>query len=133
MSVGVSQPNSSTSRRLRAPKSLWLVLSFCAVVIVPALGLAPTQPAEGQQPDAAKGQELYETFCMACHNEHKLVGPPMVEDVGYFIRAGIPADMLGMLLQKPVRVKREGSIMPAFKHLTDEEIDAIVAFLDSLK
>jgi cytochrome c oxidase cbb3-type subunit 2 len=31
------------------------------------------------------------------------------------------------------RAVTPGSIMPAFKHLSDEEIDAIVAFLESLK
>jgi cytochrome c oxidase cbb3-type subunit 2 len=31
------------------------------------------------------------------------------------------------------RAVTPGSIMPAFKHLTDEELDAIVAFLESLK
>lgn len=31
------------------------------------------------------------------------------------------------------RAVTPGSIMPAFTHLTDEELDAIIAFLDSLK
>ena len=31
------------------------------------------------------------------------------------------------------RAVTPGSIMPAFKHLTDEELDAIIAFLESLR
>lgn len=120
-------------RKLRIPVAWWLALAFCAMVAIPAVNLVPARPALAQAQDPVRGEELFGTFCMACHNEHGILGPPMIEDTGYFIRAGIPGETMGMLLQQPVRVKREGSFMPAYTpdQVSDADLNDIGAFLAS--
>ncbi len=59
------------------------------------------------------------------------MGPPLIEDAGYFVRAGVGPAELGGLLFQPVRVKRDGSYMPAFtpEELSDEQVMTLGAWL----
>ena len=74
--------------------------------------------------DLPGGERSYYENCAACHHTAERVGPPLIYDVGYFVDAGVTPEQLGMLLFHPVRVKREGSIMPAFtpEELSDEQV-----------
>lgn len=116
-------------------RSRWLALAFAAVVVVPALLSAPVYSEEAPPINYANGEQLFQRNCMACHNETKLVGPPLIEDAAYFVRAGVPYELMGALLQEPVRVKREGSIMPVFttEQLSDADLNDIGGFIASFE
>lgn len=88
------------------------------------------QDAE-RKPDAAHGKEVYMENCAACHNSLKKVCPALVEDVGYFIRAGVPPQAMGALLRKPVRERPPGSRMPSFTpaEISDADLDDMGLYL----
>jgi len=130
---GFTHHVSDSQSHSRPGKSFWLALLICALIIGPALSYSPARSADGPAQDTARGKELYSAYCEACHNPHRIVGPALIDDVGYFVRAGIPAEAMGMLLQKPVRVGKEGSIMPAYTpdQVSDADLNDIGAYLAS--
>jgi len=103
-----------------------------ASVLLAAL-VAPAGSAEPGQPDAIHGEQVYLQYCAACHNEQSKVGPPMVDSVAYFIRAGVPAQAVGPLFYHPVRQRPAGSIMPAFTpdELSDADLNDLGFYLGS--
>lgn len=93
---------------------------FAAVL---ASGAAqPGDQAALPQPDLARGEKLFYERCAACHNSTGKIGPRLEEHSAYFIQAGIPAEMLGLVLIPSVRQRPPGSIMPVFSQ--DEVSDA---------
>ncbi len=96
---------------------------------------------EPVSPREKRGQELFAQNCAGCHRvqgttAQGTLGP----DLSYFgnrltVGAGIwpnePAYLKPWIANSP-EVK-PGSEMPAFPHLTEEDVDAIVAYLDSLR
>lgn len=131
--VGLTHTDSQNRRGFRSGISLGLVLAVCVAVLAPALSFSPVQSAQGQAQDPVRGKELYGNLCEACHNQQRFVGPALIDDVGYFVRAGIPVEMMGMLLQKPVRAGHEGSIMPVYTpdQVSDADLNDIGAYLAS--
>ena len=91
------------------------------------------QPAVELEPAMSHGQLKFLENCSACHTGRKELGPPLVSDCAYFVKAGVSQDELGGLLMQPVRVKREGSIMPAFTpdELSDGDLMEIGRWLAS--
>lgn len=116
-------------------KMLGLLACIAAVSCTDGAKVAQDS-ADGNQPPVAQevlpakftdlsgGERTYYENCAACHITAGRVGPPLIYDVGYFMDAGVTPEQLGMLLFHPVRVKREGSIMPAFtpEELSDEQV-----------
>lgn len=103
-------------------------------VFAAALASGAAQPG-GQsalpQPDLARGEKLFYEHCAACHNSSGKIGPRLVEHSEYFIQAGIPAEMLGLVLIPSVRQRPEGSRMPAWTpaELSDGDLMDIGFFL----
>lgn len=84
------------------------------------------ESAKGGQlppPDAQHGEQLYMTYCSACHNDTGMVGPPLVNSAAYFVNAGYAADSLGTWLIPEVRKQRENSSMPVFTPETISDAD----------
>lgn len=95
---------------------------------------APASSAEMAMPDAAHGEQVYQQYCAACHNEDGRVGPPLVASTAYFVNAGVPAQALGPLFYHPVRQRPAGSIMPAFtpQELSDADLNDLGYYLGGL-
>ncbi|MCB1221602.1 MAG: c-type cytochrome [Planctomycetales bacterium] len=96
---------------------------------VAAVPKVETRPASFA--DIKGGEKVYYENCAACHHHEGRVGPPLIKDAGYFIWAGVSPEELGALLFQPVRIKREGSYMPAFspEDLSDQEVMELGAWL----
>lgn len=100
------------------------------------------QPAaKPTTPDALKGQQIFSTgACVGCHtvtgtNANGKIGPNLTHIGSHMTIAGAtlennPHD-LSVWLHDPPAVK-PGSIMPNL-HLTDDQVNALVAYLESLK
>lgn len=107
---------------------LWVlpvVLAAVAVVLV-------VTPGQSRPSKAVRhGEALFLNNCAACHNALHKVGPPMVKDVGYFVQAGVPAQVLGGMLTHAVRQRPEQSVMPTFTptELSDADLQDIALYL----
>lgn len=87
---------------------------------------------QSQAPDpVTAGKNAFLENCAACHNASRRVGPPLAADMGYFIRAGVPAQAMGGMLTFAVRKRPAESRMPAFseKDLSDAEVANIALYL----
>lgn len=105
-----------------------------ALIVLLAALVAPAGSAELAMPDAIHGEQVYLQYCAACHNELGKSGPPMVESVAYFIRAGVPAQAMGPLFYHPVRQQPPGSLMPTFtpEELSDADLNDLGYYLGGL-
>ncbi|MBC8210822.1 MAG: c-type cytochrome [Gammaproteobacteria bacterium] len=76
---------------------------------------------------APDGLKLYTKHCSVCHNENGIggIGLPLNS---YKVES-FPRDYL----LKTIRLGREGRVMPAFKKLSDAQVNAIVDYLLSWK
>lgn len=113
-------------------KKIWATfvatLAVASVVMPGALFNVDTGTTE---PD--KGKELFDRHCGTCHTKSEKTASYLQDDVAYFIKAGVPAQSMGMLLRKPVRSRPPGANMPAFspKQLSDADLDLIGLYLAS--
>jgi cytochrome c len=81
--------------------------------------------AEGGDP-TARGEEIFNTQCMACHRfDNRLVGPPLYEVLPKY--AG-NMDGLQEFIKNPVRVNPEYPPMPALG-LSDRDIEAVAGYV----
>lgn len=110
----------------------WLVLVLLGLSVVFAASMA-APPDQQPKPDAVRGERLFLENCAACHNRSRRAGPDLFFDISYFVRAGIPPQAMGMLLQKPVRMRREKSSMPYFapEELSDADLADMAYYLAS--
>ena len=72
---------------------------------------------------APDGRALYVEHCSACHQVQGQGG------IGLPLAAGKLAHVSDDYLHKTVRLGRPGRVMPAFRRLSDAQVDAIVRFL----
>ncbi|MBI3946132.1 MAG: cytochrome c [Armatimonadetes bacterium] len=141
------------SSRWLLPLGLVVIAAVFAVTLTPPSGdlLSEAAASSGKKPpgtasggqaraaaakrlNTARGKAVYEQRCAVCHSASAKMGPPLDKDVGYFVKAGVPAEVMGGILQQPVRVRPPGSRMPAFtpSELSDADVANIAAYLHSL-
>ncbi len=115
------------SRSLRS--WLWALIGAAVLTISSGVLTARTEPTDA----VAAGKNAFLENCAACHNASKRVGPPMVKDIGYFVRAGVPAPVMAGMLTHAVRQRPPESRMPAFApaDLSDADVANIAAYLSS--
>lgn len=115
----------------REPLAFSLVAVLLAGVSVLAVTITRPGQAEDRKPDPEHGRLVFYENCAACHNRLKKVGPSLVDDTAYFVRAGVPPPAMGTLLRKPVRQRPEGSRMPAFtpSEISDADLDDLGLYL----
>jgi mono/diheme cytochrome c family protein len=98
----------------------WLVLGAACV---PTSGAPTLEPLVHPDPQVARGERVFAHACHACH-PHALtgLGPGIIDKP-------IP----GWLVRLQVRVGL--GVMPAFSsdEIDDEDLDALVAYLDALR
>jgi mono/diheme cytochrome c family protein/uncharacterized protein (DUF302 family) len=75
---------------------------------------------------ADKGAKLFAQYCAACHGSHGTGGVGMPLALPDFLAA---AD--NEYLRKTIRLGRPGRVMPAFRQLSDAQVDAIVSHIRS--
>src|SRR3990170_688160 len=109
--------------------ALVVALALVALLSASLVGAAPPS-------DPVKGKATYEKNCMGCHGEAGKggVGPPLGTDVGFFVNAGVPKELMGGLLTQAVRQRPPTSKMPAFTpaQLSDADVADIGDYLFSL-
>ncbi|MEN8374174.1 MAG: c-type cytochrome [Gemmatimonadota bacterium] len=123
-----------------AGKALALVLAgTLSLAVSPAAAMQAPSAAVTAQADASQGQMLYETKCAACHSlgADRLVGPGLADVTTRRETAWLdafitdPAPMLAGGDSIAVALLAEYQLpMPALG-LTDDEVDAILAFLEA--
>lgn len=120
-------------RRASWRKAAFAAMALACIAALPVLSTALAQPPAGQMPDAAHGKQVFDEYCAACHNKLEKVGSFLVDDSAYFVRAGVPAVAAGMLLRHPVRMRPEGSRMPAYTpdEISDQDLDDVGYYLAS--
>lgn len=106
--------------------------TLAAVMLLLAAVFKPANSA-GDSAVAEYGQQRFLECCSACHNSLRKVGPPLAEDTAYFIKAGVPAEVMGVLLQHAVRQRPPDSRMPVFtpEEVSDADLHAMGMFLAS--
>lgn len=142
MSVSVRMPTPRFIRALRR-------LIGCSVVAAAALGAEPISPIAPQpdrpaknyprdEPTLAQGQSLFTQFCASCH---RLVGDGIGPPLGGVTDVLTRADLLRQI-RDPARVVADGNpranallrrykaMMPPFETLPEEQIVAILAYVD---
>ncbi len=75
---------------------------------------------------ASGGEGLFQQNCAACHGENG--------DGGVGVPLNLPAFQASVddhYLRQTIRLGRPGRVMPAFPSLSDEQIDAIIAYIRS--
>lgn len=91
-------------------------------------------------PDAiAKGEHLFNQYCVACHTmEQDAIGPALGG-----VTKEVPAEWLKNFIKDPKKVIESGddraktlfdrykSVMPSFAHYQDDEIEGIIAYLNT--
>lgn len=110
-----------------------VVLVALSAATVYAASVSRPTPAKGRMLDAKHGKQVYDEYCAACHNKLKKVGPYLFQDAAYFIKAGVPAKALGMLMRNPVRHRPPDSRMPVFSpsEISDAALDDLGMYVGS--
>ncbi|RPI22444.1 MAG: cytochrome c, partial [Actinobacteria bacterium] len=138
--IGSSLPPVGWSReRFRdatPPRAVQAALAAAAALV--ALALVASPPAGAQEPSEdrllAEGGLVYEANCSACHGADglgvtgvfpPLDGNPNVQDAEY-VRGVIRNGRTGEIVVDGVTYN---GAMPAFAGLSDEEVDAVIAFV----
>jgi len=122
---------------------LWLLFITALMLMAACRGETPIEPTPSLDPLAAKGKQIFNQNCATCHAlspDTIIVGPSLA---GIASRAGsrLPdtdaRQYLGLSILKPDAYLVTGfsDTMPRDfgKKLTGEELDALVAFLLTLK
>ncbi len=92
--------------------------ALIALMLLPCITVArPVRPA-------ADGARLYAHYCAACHGERGRGGIGLPLSLPSFL-AGVD----DRYLRQTIRLGRPGRIMPAFPHLRDNQIDALVQYI----
>lgn len=128
------RPGSSTLHWAgRVSAAVCVVLTALAIAVAYTASAKPEAPAAPPMPDLKAGEAKFLHNCCACHNQWKKVGPSLVDDMAYFVRAGVPGFAVGSLLRHPVRQRPAGSAMPVFTPdmLSDKDLDDIGFYLAS--
>jgi len=74
---------------------------------------------------APNGKRLYESNCSTCHNKQGLGG------IGIPLTPSKVVNFSDDYLYTTIRVGRKGRIMPAFSHLSDGQVKAIISYIKS--
>lgn len=74
---------------------------------------------------APNGEKLYNTNCSSCHNKDGLGG------IGLPLPASKVVNFSDDYLYKTIRLGRKGRIMPAFSHLSESQVKAIILHIKS--
>lgn len=121
----------------RSPRTgtLVLVVAFIAFLLIPVTGLAQSGDDQNTE-QLAQGQQVYTNNCSSCHQPSglglsgafpPLKGNPRIEDTDY-LREVIQNGLSG-----PIEVNGEtyDAVMPSFGTLDDDQVDAVIAFLQN--
>lgn len=74
---------------------------------------------------APDGKKLYNNHCSSCHNEQGLGG------IGSPITPAKVVNFSDDYLFKTIRLGRKGRVMPAYNHLSDIQVNAIIKYIKS--
>lgn len=74
---------------------------------------------------APNGKKLYDSHCLTCHNTHGLGG------IGTSLTPAKVVNYSDDYLFKTIRLGRKGRVMPAFKNLSDVQVNAIINYIKS--
>lgn len=125
----------------------WLLISFIGLVMVISAcsggGQSDATTVSGAVPDAASGEQIYERLgCDGCHAESSAVdAPSLVGLVGTEVQLDngetvtVDEEYLreSILTPQAKIVAGYQPIMPEYEgQITDEELDALVAYIQSL-
>lgn len=102
----------------------------------------PASPADSVPANLAKGQRLFSKNCGSCHALHKDISAPALHGVtgrgpwgnrkNLYSWVRDPMSFLAKRDPYTKRLKEEyGYVMTAFPHLTDDDIDAIINYVES--
>lgn len=131
VAAGARRPGGTSRRHTRqlGLRGLWVV----AVALVTIVLL----PQSGALADVADGKATYEQLCQACHQAGAtglpgvfppLAGNPSIEDVEYFVQV-VTEGLQGEIV---VLGQTYNGNMPAFPQLSEDDIDHLVEYLQSL-
>lgn len=120
-------------------RSLSIALGLLALILLAAILSVVLLPDPPPPPGASRGQRLYASFCASCHGPS---GSGSWRSTFLLIRPGNLADrsrmqtltdryLFDLIKQGGATIGKPG--MPGFGfHLTDAEIEALVAYVRSL-
>ena len=95
------------------------------------------QTAPLQWPSVADGRALYEQLCTSCHGTSGAGDGPLAPDLDpkptNFVEGMRVASLSPFQAYNTIRLGVEGTAMPAFRQLTDEEVWDVAFFLKSLQ
>ncbi len=74
---------------------------------------------------APDGKKLYNNHCVSCHNQQGLGG------IGSPITPAKVVNFSDDYLFKTIRLGRKGRVMPAYSHLSDVQVNAIIKYIKS--
>lgn len=77
----------------------------------------------GSAQAAPNGQEIYRAQCAGCHQSQGKGG------IGLPLTSDVLAHVSDDFLRQTIRIGRPGRIMPSFAHLSDAQVNAVVAFI----
>jgi len=98
-------------------------LAAVETTTAPTAGNKSDTPATGQDDPMAKGQKIYQKFCQNCHGYEG--------DAGVSGAANLQTSDMKPDKQKKIILKGKNA-MPGFK-LTDDEADAVIVYINSLR
>ncbi len=103
--------------------------SGTAAKTMAAIKVSEAHAGSNKKPDAAAvklGKSIYETNCVACHQEDAIGKPGIAPSLTNPELLEIASDKFFV---ETIREGRDGTGMPPFEHLGEAKIKAIVAFL----
>lgn len=121
----------------------------------PSPSSAPSQPSSGEGPDGdflLSGADLYRLNCQSCHKADGSGVPPEINSLIGPVQATSPVMIRAQMKQRGIeldaktvsklvsqaeaalrtRLQNGGEKMPPFRHLAQEEVAALLAYLEEL-
>jgi len=121
----------------------------------PSPSRAPSQPSSGEGPDGdflLSGADLYRLNCQSCHKADGSGVPPEINSLIGPVQATSPVMIRAQMKQRGIeldaktvsklvsqaeaalhtRLQNGGEKMPPFRHLAQEEVAALLAYLEEL-